>query len=70
MKVHVDLERCQGHGLCSVIAPEVFGVSDPDGHPATIVGGKISADLEDAVDQAARSCPEQAITVSEGPEYA
>jgi ferredoxin len=31
MKVRVDSERCQGHTLCSMIAPDSFELSDIDG---------------------------------------
>ena len=31
MKVFVDSERCQGHTLCAMIAPDSFELSDIDG---------------------------------------
>ena len=31
MKVFVDSGRCQGHTLCSMIAPDAFELSDIDG---------------------------------------
>ena len=31
MKVFVDSGRCQGHTLCSMIAPDSFELSDIDG---------------------------------------
>ena len=61
MKVHVDPERCQGHTLCAMIAPEVFRLDDVDGHSSAI-DGEIPADLEAQVIEAIRSCPEQAIS--------
>ncbi|MBO0678053.1 ferredoxin [Mycolicibacterium sp. S2-37] len=62
MRVSVDGERCQGHTLCSMIAPESFVLDDVDGtaSPASEV---VPADQEDAVREAAQSCPEQAISV-------
>ncbi|HTU73301.1 MAG TPA: ferredoxin [Trebonia sp.] len=65
MKVHVDPERCQGHTLCAMIAPEVFQLDDVDGHSTAIIDGEIPADLTEKVREAARSCPEQAISISE-----
>ncbi|QIX52648.1 ferredoxin [Rhodococcus sp. DMU1] len=62
MKVRVDAQRCQGHTLCAMAAPEVFELSDIDGH-ASVVDEDVPADLEEKVREAARSCPEQAITV-------
>jgi ferredoxin len=65
MKVHVDPERCQGHTLCSMIAPEAFQLDDVDGHSTAIIAGEIPADLAEKVREAVRSCPEQAIVISE-----
>ncbi|MEE3849467.1 ferredoxin [Gordonia sp. LSe1-13] len=64
MKVHVDPDRCQGHTLCAMIAPEVFELDDMDGH-ATPVSEEVPVGFEDKVREAVRSCPEQAISVSE-----
>jgi ferredoxin len=62
MKVEVDAHRCQGHTLCAMAAPELFELSDIDGH-ATAVDAEVSADREETAREAARSCPEQAITI-------
>ncbi|MYR06741.1 ferredoxin [Gordonia sp. SID5947] len=64
MKVHIDGDRCQGHTLCAMIAPEIFELSDIDGH-ASPVSEDVPAGFEDKVREASRSCPEQAISVSE-----
>lgn len=63
VKVRVDPDRCQGHTLCAMAAPEVFELSDIDGH-ATAVVEDVPAHLEENVREAARSCPEQAIEIS------
>jgi ferredoxin len=65
VKVHVDSERCQGHTLCAMIAPEVFQLDDVDGHSTAIIDGEVPADLAEKAREAARSCPEQAISISE-----
>ncbi|OHV06414.1 ferredoxin [Mycobacterium talmoniae] len=64
MKVWVDSERCQGHTLCSMIAPESFVLDDIDGH-SSAVNEIVPADQEAAVREAAQSCPEQAINLEE-----
>jgi ferredoxin len=62
LKVHVDPEKCQGHTLCSMIAPDLFQLDDVDGH-ATAIDGEVPVDLEAKAAEAIRSCPEQAISV-------
>jgi ferredoxin len=60
MKLFVDEERCQGHGRCYAIAPELFTVTDDWGHSAALgedVPEELAEDAKDAVD----SCPERAI---------
>jgi ferredoxin len=60
MKVRVKPEVCVGHGMCILACPEVFTLSDEDGH-ARVVSDEVPPGLEDAVDQAVRGCPEGAI---------
>ena len=64
MKVWVDPERCQGHTLCSMIAPESFQLSDIDGSSSAI-NEVVPADEQDRVREAVHSCPEQAIIVTD-----
>ncbi|HUO36436.1 MAG TPA: ferredoxin [Mycobacterium sp.] len=64
MKVWVDAQRCQGHTLCSMIAPDSFQLDDIDGH-SSAVHDVVPPDQEDLVREAAHSCPEQAIFVEE-----
>jgi ferredoxin len=64
MKVRVDSDRCQGHTLCSMIAPESFELDDIEGH-ASAVSEDVPAEQEDAVREAAHSCPEQAIFIDD-----
>jgi ferredoxin len=64
VKVRVDSQRCQGHTLCSMIAPESFQLDDIDGHSSP-VSEVVRADQEDLVREAAHSCPEQAIFIEE-----
>lgn len=62
MKVRVDDDRCCGHAVCCAICPEVFTLTD-DGYSVALAS-EVPAEFEDAVRDAARSCPERAITVS------
>ncbi|MGY4713099.1 ferredoxin [Mycolicibacterium sp. CBM1] len=64
MKVRVDQERCQGHTLCAMIAPEMFLLSDIDGSSSAVTE-TVPEDQEDLVREAAQSCPEQAILIDE-----
>jgi ferredoxin len=63
VKVQVDSERCQGHTLCAMRAPEVFDLDDVDGHSSP-VGEEVPAAEEAKVLEAVRSCPERAISIS------
>ncbi|CAJ1503568.1 ferredoxin [[Mycobacterium] kokjensenii] len=64
MKVFVDGKRCQGHTLCAMIAPNSFVLSDIDG-TSSPVSEDVPAEHQDAVREAAHSCPEQAIRIEE-----
>ncbi len=64
MKVHVDEERCEGHGRCYALAPTVF---EPDevGDGMAVGDGTVAPGDEDRARLAAANCPEQAITIDE-----
>ena len=64
VKVQVDPQRCQGHTLCAMIAPDMFALSDLDG-TSSAVCEVVPPDQEELVREAARSCPEQAILIEE-----
>ncbi|MGH3556881.1 MAG: ferredoxin [Mycobacterium sp.] len=64
MKVWVDPNRCQGHTLCSMIAPDSFVLDDIEGH-SSAVSEDVPPDQESQVREAAQSCPEQAIFIRE-----
>jgi ferredoxin len=63
VRVHVDPDRCQGHTLCAMIAPDLFQLDEIDGHSTVVIDGDVPADLEAKAAEAVRSCPEQAISV-------
>jgi ferredoxin len=64
MRIRIDHDRCEGHGRCWDIAPDL--VDDDDrGHgvvrdPDAVVPPELEAQARDA----ARSCPEHAVTLS------
>jgi ferredoxin len=60
MKVWIDPQLCQGHAMCALACAQVFRLSDEDGH-AMIDNEIVPPEFEDAVELAARSCPEGAI---------
>jgi ferredoxin len=60
--VCVDAERCEGHGRCYTLAPEVFD-ADEVGHAVVLVAN-VSGDLEAQAVEAQQNCPEGAITLS------
>jgi ferredoxin len=64
VRVHVDEERCQGHGRCYATAPEVI-VPDELGNGREVGNGTVAPELERKARLAAANCPEQAITIEE-----
>jgi len=63
MRVIVDLGRCQGHGRCYDLAPDVF---EPDerGHVDVAVHGDLPAVLQPDARIGVRNCPEAALRLS------
>ena len=64
MKVHVDQEKCQGHGRCYALAPELFDADDI-GNGVELGDGTVPPELEDKARLAVDNCPEQAIILEE-----
>jgi ferredoxin len=59
----VDATRCRRYGICVSIAPDVFDVDDSG--LAFAQTEEVPVEHEDAVQRAARSCPEGAISIEE-----
>ncbi|MFC5995024.1 ferredoxin [Pseudonocardia hispaniensis] len=61
MRVHADMARCTGLGLCESIAPEFFEIQD-DGTLAVL-----RSDVEEAdravLTEAIRACPTEALRI-------
>lgn len=64
MKVRIDSDRCQGHGRCYSLSPELFD-SDDYGDAVVLVEGDLPAELEGAAQRAAANCPEHAVIIEE-----
>jgi ferredoxin len=62
MKVRVDPEVCQGHGVCHMTAPDLFLLDDEDGY-AYVEREDVPAGQEGLAQLGADSCPERAITI-------
>jgi ferredoxin len=62
MKVRVINERCQGHGRCYSLAPELFE-SDDFGNSVVLADGEVPAGLEESARLAELNCPEQAVVI-------
>ena len=63
MRLSVDGKSCMGHGRCYLMAPDLLGYDD-EGY-VTIRDQTIDvpADQVEAAEDAAATCPEQAITL-------
>jgi len=64
MRVRVDDDRCEGHGRCYAVAPELF---EPDeiGNGVAVGDGTVASGMERAARLAAENCPEQAIVIED-----
>jgi ferredoxin len=64
VKLHIDSERCQGHGRCYDLAPDLFG-DDDEGFGQVLGDGVVPADRERDARLAVANCPERAIDLDE-----
>jgi ferredoxin len=60
MALIIDTTRCQGHGRCALISPDLFEVND-DGY-GVVLDPAPSGDAKADADRAIGNCPEQAIS--------
>jgi ferredoxin len=63
MRAFVDRDACISCGLCATICPEVFEMDDED--IATVIADPVPAEHEDGAQEAADSCPTDAISIEE-----
>jgi len=63
MRVSVDLDLCQGHGVCESEAPAVFQLAK--NATVTILDEAPAEELRSGVEAAVRFCPTSALHVTE-----
>jgi ferredoxin len=63
VRVSVDRQRCEGHGLCERQAPEVFALDDEGEVQSLFPGQQVPAGLTRAAQDGAAACPVAALTV-------
>jgi ferredoxin len=61
LRISVDERRCQGHGRCYELEPELFG-PDINGHSRLLGVELDDAGALFAAERAIRNCPERALT--------
>ena len=64
LRVSVDLDLCQGHGVCVSEAPEVFAL-DPKQTKVRVLEERPGPELRPKVEAAVRHCPTRAISIVE-----
>jgi ferredoxin len=64
MIIKLDSDKCEGHGRCYALAPDLFD-SDDEGYAVLKVDGEVPTGQEEAARLAADNCPEFAITVED-----
>ena len=65
LKVRIAPERCQGHGRCYDLVPDLFG-DDDEGFGKVLGDGAVPSDKEREARLAVANCPERAIDLVEG----
>jgi ferredoxin len=64
MRIHLNPDRCDGHGECTLAAPEVFEL--PDGENVSRLRMlEVGEDRRPQVTDAVNACPVQAISIQE-----
>ena len=64
MKVVVDIDLCQGHGVCKEEAPEVFAV-DEDENRVVLLQERPGEELREKVKLAVKYCPTRALRIED-----
>ncbi len=64
MRVSIDVDRCQGHGRCFSLAPELFTFDDL-GNGVVLGDGTVSDAQREAARLAVANCPEHAVSLRE-----
>lgn len=64
MKIDVDYDRCEGHGLCTEQAPDLFSLDDEAELTYSAEGSEVSAEQHARARAAIASCPVAALRES------
>jgi AcrR family transcriptional regulator/ferredoxin len=64
VKLQIDTDRCQGHGRCYDLAPDLFG-EDDEGYGQVLGDGTVPPGKEQEARLAEANCPERAISAAE-----
>jgi ferredoxin len=64
MRVRIDSGRCQGHGRCYDLVPELFG-DDDEGFGQVLGDGTVPPALDHDARLAVANCPERAVGLVE-----
>jgi ferredoxin len=64
VKVQIDSEKCQGHGRCYDLAPQLFG-EDDEGYGQVLGDGTVPSEHEHVARLAVSNCPENAVGILE-----
>jgi len=65
VRISVDRQRCEGHGLCEDVAPDLFRIDDDGDLIATYDDQDIPLDQQERARGAVRVCPISALLVVE-----
>jgi ferredoxin len=60
LRLRIDPGRCQGHGRCYDLAPDLFG-EDDEGYGQVLGDGAVPPGNEGGARLAVSNCPERAI---------
>ena len=63
MRISIDLDLCQGHGVCANEAPELFEI-DADGRATLLLEDPLE-ELRSKAANALRYCPTGAISIAD-----
>ena len=64
MRVHADLDLCQGHAMCEVEAPGIFEL-DRETDQVRVLEPEPDESQRDAVARAVKYCPAMALSVTD-----